>query len=126
MINPIAKVIKDISTSDNEIFVDNAELFAYDLNLPTDDFSGFVVNGISTTAVGSVESISNFSIVQGFSGIVTGITTTTGTGSNPLALEFRIHHVGSSDKVATTNFAGIQTGYPFIFIIQILDLVYIH
>jgi len=41
-----------------------------------------------------------------------GITTTTGTGSNPLALEFRIHHVGSSDKVATTNFAGIQTGYP--------------
>ena len=112
LINPIAKVIKDISTSDNEIFVDNAELFTYDLDLPTDDFSGFVVNGISTTAVGSVESINNFSIVQGFSGIVTGITTTTGTGSNPLALEFRIHHVGSSDKVATTNFAGIQTGYP--------------
>ena len=112
LINPIAKVIKDVSTSDNEIFVDNAELFAYDLDLPTDDFSGFVVNGISTTAVGSIESINNFSIVQGFSGIVTGITTATGTGSNPLALEFRIHHVGSPDKVATTNFAGIQTGYP--------------
>ena len=61
LINPIAKVIKDISTSDNEIFVDNAELFTYDLDLPTDDFSGFVVNGISTTAVGSVESINNFS-----------------------------------------------------------------
>ena len=112
LISPVSRVIKDISISDNEIFVDNAELFAYDLNLPTDDFSGFVVNGISTTAVDSVESISNFSIVEGFSGIVTGITTAVGTGSNPLALEFSIHHVGSSDKVAKTNFAGITTGYP--------------
>jgi hypothetical protein len=50
-----------------------------------------------------VEQISNISAVNGFSGIITGITTTTGIGGNPLALKFIL-------KFAI--FCWIETGYP--------------
>ena len=38
----------------------------------------------------SLENISNAGVATGFSGIITGIQTTTGVGGNPLALEFFI------------------------------------
>ena len=44
--------------------------------------------------------------VNGFSGIITGITTATGSGGNPLALEFHINILNSQ------SFAGLSTGYP--------------
>ena len=64
-----------------------------------------IVNGISTTANGAVELISNINSnqVNGFSGIITGITTTTGSGGNPLALRFHLN---------SPSFAGLSTGYP--------------
>ena len=49
--------------------------------------------------------ISEITIVQGFSGIITGITTTTGTGGNPLALKFYLR----ADSFSGT---GLTTGYP--------------
>jgi len=49
------------------------------------------------------ENISNISLVNGFSGIITGITTTTGIGGNPLALKFYLN---------TSSYIGLQTGYP--------------
>ena len=100
LIYPTAKVIKNFSTIDTEIFVDNAEFFNYDIDSP---FDALIVNGISTTASGSVESISNISLVSGFSGIITGITTATGIGGNPLALRFYLN---------SSSYAGLQTGYP--------------
>ena len=44
-----------------------------------------VVNGISTVgySTGLVEKITGFNAINGSSGIVTGITTSTGSGSNP-------------------------------------------
>jgi hypothetical protein len=51
----------------------------------------------------NIEKITGFTNIEGFSGIVTGITTTTGTGGNPLALQFTI---------ASDNFTGLSTGYP--------------
>jgi len=42
-------------------------------------------------------------LVNGFSGIVTGITTTTGSGGNPLALTFYLN---------SPAYTGLQTGYP--------------
>ena len=89
LVYPTAKVIKDFSTTDTEIFVDNAEFFKYDVPVLA-DFDALIINGISTSVNGSIESITNISLVNGFSGIITGITTTTGSGGNPLALKFYI------------------------------------
>jgi hypothetical protein len=103
LIYPTAKIIKDFSITDSEIFVDNAEFFEYDNSEP---FSALIVNGISTTANGAVELISSINInqVNGFSGIITGITTTSGSGGNPLALTFYLK--------GPIGFTGLSTGYP--------------
>jgi hypothetical protein len=101
LIYPTAKIIKDFSTTDDQIFVDNAEFFEYDNPEP---FSALIVNGISTTVSGAVELISNITEVNGFSGNITGIGTTTGSGGNPLALRFTLE--------GPVGFVGLSTGYP--------------
>ena len=110
LIFPTARVIKDVSTTDTQIFVDNSELFDYEKGTGNaeDTFDCLVVNGISTQTSNSIESITgfNFNFVQGFSGIITGITTTSGIG-NPLALEFKVQH-----DVTSAHFVGLDTGYP--------------
>jgi hypothetical protein len=100
LVYPTAKVIKKFSSTDTEIFVDNAEFFNY--NSPG-QFNGLIVNGISTITSGSIELISNISLVNGFSGIITGITTAVGSGGNPLALKFHLN---------ASSYVGLQTGYP--------------
>ena len=196
LIYPTAKVIKNFSTTDSQIFVDNAEFFNYEspgqfnalvfsgtadpvsasvtaivsiagtiqslsITNPGSGYTGASVNvkisspltvgiltslpmggiGIGTTATATIavsatgslttpititnpglgystgivprvivplpdptyENITNISLVNGFSGIITGITTTTGSGGNPLALRFHLN---------TSSYAGLQTGYP--------------
>jgi len=49
------------------------------------------------------ENISNISLVNGFSGTITGIGTTTGSGGNSLALKFNLN---------AASYTGLQTGYP--------------
>jgi len=121
LIFPTAKIIKDLSTTNTEIFVDNAELFEYEDNrnieeapsVPYPDgstpFDALIVNGISTVgfATDLVEKMIGFTNVEGFSGIVTGIATTAGTGGNPLAIEFTV-----IDNSTLTGFVGLSTGYP--------------
>ena len=102
-INPIAKIIKDVSTTDNEIFVDNAELFAYGLDLPTNTFNCIVIDPLTGINTDFVESIKKFNTVQGFSGSITGIGTTSGSGSHPLALKFTIN---------SSTFANMVEGNP--------------
>ena len=108
LVYPTAKIIKDFSTTDGEIFVDDVEFFKYD-NIKNDGsvdrpFSSLIVNGISTTVSGAIELISNITSIDGFSGTITGIGTTTGSGGNPLALRFTLE--------GPVGFSGIQTGYP--------------
>jgi hypothetical protein len=204
LIYPTAKIIKNFSTTDNQIFVDNSEFFNYEKR-PSNNFkanalifsgaadpvsaavtaivsaagtiqslsiinagSGYTGSsvsvkiaapltvgiltslpmgvgiGIGTTATATIgvssagtlttpititnpglgystgivpsvivplpdptyENIFNISLVNGFSGIITGITTTTGSGGNPLALKFYLN-VASSGILTT-----LQTGYP--------------
>jgi hypothetical protein len=50
------------------------------------------------------ENISEISFVKGFSGNITGIATTTGSGGNPLALRFTLE--------GPVGFPELQTGYP--------------
>jgi len=52
------------------------------------------------------EKITSISNVEGFTGIITGITTTTGTGSHPLALKFFFR----ADKAAN----GLLVNYPVL------------
>lgn len=103
---PTANIIRTFSSTDTEIFVDNAQFFDSDINLMSGDtFDALVVNGISATIESSIELISNINSIDGFSGIITGITTTTGTLGNPLAIKFFI-------KSDTGSFTGLTTGYP--------------
>lgn len=55
----------------------------------------------------TTEKITGIANVQGFSGIITGITTTTGTGGHPLALKinFRANASDAND---------LQSGYPIL------------
>jgi len=188
---PTAKVIGDLSTSDTEIFIDDAQFFNYEENessIVIADVDALIVQGqdpvaagitavvsaagtisslsivsggsgyvgssatvsiaspkhvgvgIGTTATATVtisagaitsativnpgsgyttanppqvlapttntsyENITSIDTVQGFSGIVTGISTSAGTGSNPLAIVFRLN---------SSNFdSDLVVGYP--------------
>jgi hypothetical protein len=53
------------------------------------------------------EKMTGASLVQGFSGIITGIGTTSGSGANPLALKFFLN-VTSPNSFPS----GLSTGYP--------------
>jgi hypothetical protein len=110
---PTANIIGDFSSTEvNQIFVDNAEFFDYD-DAESEGFNALIINGISTTAQSSVELISNINLVNGFSGIITGIGTTTGIGGNPLAIKFSLNTNAES-------FDTLDTGYPiYIFDTQV-------
>ena len=187
LIFPTAKIIKDVSTTDTEVFIENSELFSYETdngyNDPSVPCDGLIientnpitatftasigsgaVSGITTTNPGfgylpdqttielkftppvgvgtitatasvtagvvtsvtitnpgsgytvaptifaetpnlNIEKIAGFSAINGSSGIITGITTSAGSGSNPLAIVFSIIGNGAT-------LSGIETGYP--------------
>ncbi len=58
---------------------------------------------LAPTANVSYENILDITTIQGTSGIITGITTTTGSGSHPLALKFFLN---------ATDFTGLSNDYP--------------
>ena len=191
-IYPTSKIIKDIKSTDNEIFVDNSQFFNYEENnysIFIQDVDGIIVQasdpvsaaitatvsaggtisaltitnagsgytgsatvkiaspkaigvGIGTTATATVsivdgsisstnitnsgfgysstnppqvivsypdiqvEQVTNITTVEGFSGIITGIGTTTGSSGNPLALKFFVQ--------GPSAFTGLNTGYPLL------------
>ena len=72
-------------------------------------FDALIINGISTTGFTTdlIEKVTGFNNIEGFSGIITGITTTAGTGGNPLAIQFTV-----IDDSTVTGFVGLETGYP--------------
>lgn len=195
---PTAKVIKDVLSTDTEIFVDDVQLFDYEKDISGTSIAGFEVLlvqdsgivaagltatvsaagtisaltitnpgagytastlsvkfaapkavgvGVGTTATATVtisggsisspvivnpgfgysqsappsvivetpypkiEKVINISSseIMGFSGIITGITTTTGTGGNPLALKLFMN-----STVSATPFTNLLTGYPIL------------
>jgi hypothetical protein len=53
------------------------------------------------------ENISSIDIIQGFSGIVTGITTVNAQGIGTLAIQFNLHRL---DEIS--NYNGLAVGYP--------------
>jgi hypothetical protein len=191
-IYPTAKIIKDLSVGDTEIFVDDSIFFNYEENnysVVIDSVNGLIVQavdpvsaaitatvsglgtisslnindggsgyngsetikisaprsigvGIGTTALASItiingsvasaniineglgyltenppqvlvsypdikiEEVTNISVIQGFSGIITGIGTTSGTAGNTLGLKFYIQ--------GPNGFVGLSSGYPIL------------
>ncbi len=190
---PTSKIIGDFSTTDTQLFVDNAQFFNYEENessIVIADVDGIIVQGtdpvaaaitavvsaagtissltindggsgytgssvsvsiaapkaigvgVGTTATATVsvtngaldtatitnpgfgytqtnppqvlapttntsyENITGIDDVEGFSGIITGITTTTGTGGHPLALQFFLHSPDFN--------ADLLEGYPIL------------
>ena len=110
LIFPTARVIKDFTDTDTEIFVDNTQIFTYEADggytndHTTDSVNILLVDGkggINTITSGSVEFMSDFNLIEGTSGAVTGIGTTSGIGTD-LALKFTLEN----------NFVGFETGFP--------------
>jgi len=99
LIFPTAYIIDDISTTDTQVFVDSVELFKYE-NPDLTSFDALIVNGISTTASQSIELIKTFTTIQGDTGSVVGIASTT---SPNLAIEFTLDSLVGTD---------LQVGYP--------------
>jgi hypothetical protein len=99
LIFPTVNIIDDVSTTDTQIFVDSVELFKYE-DPDLSSFDALVVDGISTTASGSVELIKSFTTIQGDIGSIVGIASTT---SPNVAIEFTLDSLIGSD---------LQVGYP--------------
>lgn len=111
-IYPTAQVIKNFSTSQNEIFIDygpgineTTNLFNYENNLPGSIKFDCLLVDMDSINPTKTEIITDVTTIQGFSGIITGISTTTGIGGNPLALKF---HLNATSFVGT----GLSVGYP--------------
>jgi len=105
-IYPTTKLISGLTTTSDTIFVENAELFNYNNEVANKNFDLLVVNGISTTPVGSFELLENVNSVKGFSGVITGITSTTGIGTSK-AIQFYLSNLESDEFIT----AGLSTGY---------------
>ena len=83
-IYPTAKVLKDITTTDTEIFVEDTSLFlgVDPVSDPDTNFGGLIISGFSTAGIGSTTTVPTERVsgildtnVQGYSGVITGITT---------------------------------------------------
>jgi hypothetical protein len=99
LVFPTANIIGDLSTTDTEVFIDSVDLFKYE-DPDLTSFDCLVINGISTTAIQSIELISNFTTIQGDNGSIVGIAT---TNTPNLAIEFTLDSLVGSD---------LQVGYP--------------
>jgi hypothetical protein len=107
LILPTANIIGDVSTTDTQIFVDSVELFKYEnTNTGILPFDGLVVSGISTASIStitgndSIELIKNFTTIQGGSGPIVGIASTT---TPNLAIEFELR---------PSSLTNLAVGYP--------------
>jgi len=83
-IYPTAKVLKDITTSDTEIFVEDTSLFlgVDPTGDPDTNFGGLVISGFSTAGIGSTTTVPTELVsgiidteVRGYAGVITGIQT---------------------------------------------------
>jgi hypothetical protein len=124
LVLPTAKVIKSINSSDDEIFVDDAEFFNYEENnfgLNIVSFDALVIDPIVqvsaalTATVSSSSTISDINIVDGGSGYI-GIGTsllikmnsTSGVSENAI-----IYATVSSAGTITSPFNIVNSGYGY-------------
>jgi hypothetical protein len=94
-IYPTAKIIKDFSSSDSDIYIDNASFFDYEEELPTEKFNLLIVPSNESIEVG----------------IVTAIVSSAGTIQSLSILNPGIGYTGSSANIKISNpYYGIGIG----------------
>ena len=97
-IYPTAKVIKDFSSSDTEIFVDNSKFFDYEGELPTETIDLLIIPSNESVEVG----------------IVTAIVSTAGTIQSLSIVSGGIGYTGSSAEIKISNpYYGIGVGIDY-------------
>ena len=83
-IYPTAKMLKNLASTDTEIFVEDTSLFlgVDPTGDPDTNFGGLIVSGFSTAGIGSTTTVPTEIVtgildtnVQGYAGVITGITT---------------------------------------------------
>jgi hypothetical protein len=96
LVYPSAKIIKDIATSDDEIYVDNAQFFNYEENESTinivDQVSGLIIPSVDPVAAG-----------------ITAIIAANGTLSQLVINEGGSGYVGSSATISIAPPVGVGT-----------------
>ena len=121
MIFPTSKIISDIATTDNEIFVDNIDLFDYDSPIAIEALIVQGVNPVAAALTATVDAdgtISALTIVDGGSGYI-GATTSISIAAPPVGIGTFIKSdgtvgVGSTATATATVSNGILTGTPTI------------
>ena len=125
LIFPTAKIIGNFSATDNEVYLDNADLFAYDLpDTTASPLGGFIVDNTSpvaaalTATVSPAGTISALTIVSGGSGYV-GATTSVSITAPPVGVGTFIKPdgsvgIGSTATATVTVTNGVLTGTPTI------------
>ena len=118
-IYPIANVIKSYTDTDTALFVDHNLNFRDVDGLLDDDFGIFVYGvGIGTTAQAGVnweywnDIDPLVTDVQGYTGLITGITTSAGIGTD-LGLVFQLDTNNLVNEENSSFVTGFTTGYPF-------------
>ena len=119
LIMPYAHIIGDFRTTDAEVFVDSTALFRGTTGALSDDSMGlfaFAEVGFGTTAQGgvNVENLTGVPIlnanIQGYIGVVTGISTCPGIGTDlGLKIDFDIADLVNN----SVNVSGFTTDMPF-------------
>jgi len=124
LIFPTGRIISDFSTTDNELFLDNGDLFDYDVVPSVTPLGGFIVDNSSpvaaalTATVSAAGTISGLTIVSGGSGYV-GATTSVSIAMPPVGVGTFIKPdgsvgIGSTATATVTVTNGILTGTPTI------------
>ena len=117
-INPVANVIGVVSTTDAFVYVDSTALFKDTDGLLNESFSlAYIAEvGFGTTAVSGINFENMTGIeplvanVQGFIGVVTGISTCPGIGTDlGIKIQFNVESFVNAGNDPT----GLQTGQPF-------------
>ena len=107
---PTAKIIDDITITDNELFVDNAKFFNYE-----EDFSNLVIGSVGGLIVGSTNPVAaGFTAVVSVAGTVSSLSITNGgsgyVGSTTSISISSPHAIGVGVGATATATASITNG----------------
>jgi hypothetical protein len=119
-INPVTNIIKDINSTDNEIFVESVKLF-FDYSKENISEKNLNVIEIISNEENSLnyEKITNVQSYEGDFGLIVGIGTTSITGISDTCLTFDLfvpkdsylRDIELNTGISTEGISGIQTGY---------------
>ena len=115
---PTAKIIDDITTTSNQLFVDNAKFFNYE-----EDFSSLVIGSVGGLIVGSTNPVAaGFTAVVSAAGTISSLSITNGGSGyvgSTTSISISAPHVigvgiGTTATATATITNGVITGTPTI------------